>query len=210
MPRFVLIDDHPIVLSGLTAVFRTHPRYEVAATGATAEQALHLVSATQCDILVADLHLLGDRFETIPRLRKLRPDLKIMIFTEIACPSNCLEVMKAGANAYILKDTSTDDFPAVIEMVLSGNDYISPELAPAISQTKETRQQRQEQLASIALSLRETQVADALLNGASNKEIAVKLNLSYKTVKFYMNQIMRKFEVRNRVEVVLELQRLKN
>lgn len=210
MPRFVLIDDHPIVLSGLTAIFRTQPRYEVVATGATAEQALQLVSATQCDILVADLHLLGDRFETIPRLRKLRPDLKIMIFTEIACPSNCLEVMKAGANAYILKDTSTDDLPAVIEMVLSGNDYISPELAPAISQTKETRQQRQEQLASIALSLRETQVADALLNGASNKEIAVKLNLSYKTVKFYMNQIMRKFEVRNRVEVVLELQRLKN
>lgn len=210
MPKFVLIDDHPIILSGLTAVFRTHPQYQVAATGATAEQALSLVSATTCEILVTDLHLLGERFDMISHLRTIQPDLKIMIFTETACPSICLEVMKAGAKAYILKDTQTDALHAAIEMVLSGIDYISPELAPAISQTKETREQRQQQLASIALSSRETQVADALLNGASNKEIAVNLNLSYKTVKFYMNQIMRKFEVRNRVEVVLELQRLKN
>lgn len=210
MPNFVLIDDHPIILSGLAAVFRTHPQYQVVGTGATAEQALHLVSATPCDILVADLHLLGERFDMIRRLRMIEPDLKIMIFTETTSPAICLQALKAGANAFVLKDTPTDQLPAVIEAVLSGEEYISLELAPALTHVKEMTQQRQQLLAAKALSTRENQVAEELLNGASNREIAAKLNISYKTVKFYMNQIMRKFDVRNRVEAVLELQRLKN
>lgn len=68
--------------------------------------------------------------------------------------------------------------------------------------------QRRQQLASLALSSRENRVAHELLNGAVNKEIATKLGVSHKMVKYYMNQIMRKLDARNRVEVVLELQRM--
>jgi DNA-binding NarL/FixJ family response regulator len=69
-------------------------------------------------------------------------------------------------------------------------------------------EQRKSERAAVALNSREDQVVQELLNGASNKEIANKLNLSDKTVKHYMTQIMQKFNARNRVEVVLEAQRL--
>ncbi|MBD1206566.1 MAG: response regulator transcription factor [Rhodobacteraceae bacterium] len=208
MPNLVLVDDHPIILSGLAALFRTRPGYQVVETCSTADPVLPLLRASKCDVLVSDLYLLGDKFETIRRIRKERPDIKILIFTENACPTTCLDVMTAGADGYILKNSGTDDLFTAIEAVLSGQGFISLPLVLGLSQEKEMEKQRRQQLASVALSSRESQVAHELLHGASNKEIAVKLNISYKTVKFYMNQIIRKFEVRNRVEVVLELQRM--
>ncbi|PLL12329.1 DNA-binding response regulator [Tabrizicola sp. TH137] len=208
MPNFVLVDDHPIILSGLAALFRTRPHYRIVETGATAEEALRLVREVKCEILVTDLNLMGEELEGIRRIRAERPDLKIMIFTEATSPRTCLQVMKAGADGFVLKGSSTDDLAAAIETILSGQEFISPPLATSITQEKELEKQRRQKLASVALSSRENQVAHELLNGASNKEIAVKLSISYKTVKFYMNQIMRKFDVRNRLEVVLELQRM--
>lgn len=208
MPRFVLIDEHPIVLSGLAAVFRTHPHYQIAATAVSADAALQLVIGSNCDILIADLPLLGERYETLRRIRAERPDLKILIFTETACPATCLDVLNAGANGFALKDSPAEELSRAIEAVLAGQDYIPPSLTSQVSQEKDLAKARRQQLASLALSAREHQVAHELLHGASNREIAAKLNISYKTVKFYMNQIMRKFDARSRVEVVLELQRM--
>lgn len=208
MLNFVLVDDHPIVISGLAALLRMHPAYQITSTGSTAEDALRLGRDGSCDVLVVDLHLLGDRFETVRQLRAEHPDLKIMIFTETDSPAACLEVMEAGADGFVLKTTGTDDLFRAIQAILSGKRFISLPLALGIDHEKDMEKQRKQQLASVALSSRENQVAHELLNGASNREIAVKLNISYKTVKFYMNQIIRKFDVRNRVEVVLELQRM--
>lgn len=208
MPKFVLVDDHPIVLSGLAALFRTNSRYQIVDTGSTSEDALRLARKAKCDVLVADLHLLGDRFETIRLVRAARPDLKIIVFTDNACPATCLEVMNAGVDGFILKDSETGELISAIETILAGQGFISVPMAPGVSHERELEKERNQQLASLALSSRENQVARELLHGASNKEIAIKLNISYKTVKFYMNQIIRKFAVRNRVEVVLELQRM--
>lgn len=208
MPKFVLVDDHPIVLAGLACLFRTQPQYQIVHTGPTAEDALRLARDAECDVLVADLHLLGDRFETLRQIRAVSPDLKIIIFTENACPATCLEAMKAGADGFVLKDSETGELVSAIETILSGQGFLSVPMALGVGHERELEKQRKQLLASVALSAREHQVAHELLHGASNKEIAKKLNISYKTVKFYMNQIIRKFEVRNRVEVVLELQRM--
>lgn len=208
MPDFVLIDDHPIVLDGLTAVLGTRPAYRIVATGATVEAAEILVCQTNCDVLFADLRLMANPSETIRRIRSERSHLKIIIFTENACPVTCLDVMKAGANGFVLKDSTTTELFGAIETILAGQEFISPPLQTEVSREKELAKDRKQQLASLALSSREGQVAHELLHGATNMEIAVKLNISYKTVKFYMNQIMRKFDAKSRVEVVLELQRL--
>lgn len=208
MPDFVLLDDHPIVLDGLTAVLGTRPEYRIMAACATAEAAETCVRQTNCDVLITELHAMGNPFDTIRRIRTDKPRLKIVIFTANACPATCLDVMKAGADGFVLKDSATDQLFSAIETVLSGKEFISLQMVPGVAHEIELAKQRRQQLASIALSTREGQVAHELLHGATNMEIAVKLNISYKTVKFYMNQIMRKFDARSRVEVVLELQRL--
>jgi DNA-binding NarL/FixJ family response regulator len=208
MPNIVLVDDHPIVLYGLIALLRAHPRYRIVDTCSTAEAALRLVRETDCDVLVADLHMLGDMFETIRRIRTERPDIKIMVFTESASPATCLKAMAAGADGFVLKASSTDELSGAIETVLSGKEFISLPMASGVTRQKEVEKQRKQKIASVALSSRENQVVHELLKGASNKEIATKLSLSHKTVKYYMNQIMRKFDVRSRVEVVLEVHRI--
>lgn len=209
MPKLVLVDDHPIILAGLAALFRTQPRYQIVNSGTTAEDALRFARTSKFDVLLIDLRLLGEGFETIRTIRAMRPGLKIVIFTENASPVTCLDVIKAGANGFVLKTSGTDDLVSAIETVLSGQRFIAFPLALGFSKEEALEEHRKQQLASVALSSRENQVALELLRGASNREIATKLNISYTTVKFYMNQIIRKFEVRNRVEVVLELQRLR-
>ena len=81
-------------------------------------------------------------------------------------------------------------------------------MASAVIREMRLAEQRRVANATVALNSREGQVVRELLNGASNKEIANKLNLSDKTVKHYMTQIMQKFNARNRLEVVLEVQRM--
>jgi DNA-binding NarL/FixJ family response regulator len=108
----------------------------------------------------------------------------------------------------VLKGSSGGDLFYALEEVAAGKEYISSSMATKVIREMRMAEQRKAERASVALNSREDQVVRELLNGASNKEIANKLNLSDKTVKHYMTQIMQKFNARNRVEVVLEAQRL--
>jgi two-component system, NarL family, nitrate/nitrite response regulator NarL len=199
MLNLVLIDDHPIVLAGLVDILKSHAQYRVVNTGQTAEAALRLVREGGCDVLVADLNLPGDMVETI---------LKILVFTASASPESCMQVMSAGANGFVLKGSSGGDLFYAIEEIAAGKEFISSSMASKVIREMRIAEQRKAERASVALNSREDQVVRELLNGASNKEIANKLNLSDKTVKHYMTQIMQKFNARNRLEVVLEVQRM--
>lgn len=208
MLNLVLIDDHPIVLAGLVDILRNHGQYRVVNTGSTAEAALRLVRDGECDVLIADLNLPGDMVETIRQIRAEHPALKILVFTASASPDACLQVMAAGANGFVLKGSSGGDLFYAIEEVAAGKEFISSSMASKVIREMRMAEQRKQERASVALNSREDQVVRELLNGASNKEIANKLNLSDKTVKHYMTQIMQKFNARNRLEVVLEVQRM--
>ena len=208
MLNLVLIDDHPIVPAGLVDILRSHKDYNIVATGTTADAALRLVLDNDCDVLVADLNLPGNMVETIRQIRSERPSVRVLVFTANSSVDTCMQLLAAGATGYVLKGSSGGDLFYALEEVAQGKEYISSSMATKVIREMRMADQRKAERASIALNSREDQVVRELLNGASNKEIANKLNLSDKTVKHYMTQIMQKFNARNRVEVVLEVQRL--
>ncbi|WP_434620301.1 response regulator [Tabrizicola sp. M-4] len=208
MLNLVLIDDHPIVLAGLVDILRSQKNYNIVATGTTADAALRLVRDHDCDILVADLNLPGNMIEAIRQIRAERPSVRVLVFTASASVETCMQLLAAGATGYVLKGSSGGDLFYALEEVAAGKEYVSSSMATKVIREMRMAEQRKAERASVALNSREDQVVRELLNGASNKEIANKLNLSDKTVKHYMTQIMQKFNARNRVEVVLEVQRL--
>lgn len=208
MLNLVLVDDHPIVLAGLVDILRANARYQVAGIGSTAEDARRLVRDKDCDLLVADLNIAGDMLETMRQIRAEQPEVKILVFTASATMDLCMDALAAGANGFVLKGSSGGDLFYAIEEVLAGKEFISSSMASKVIREMRIADQRKAERASVALNSREDQVVQELLNGSSNKEIANKLNLSDKTVKHYMTQIMQKFNARNRLEVVLEVQRM--
>jgi DNA-binding NarL/FixJ family response regulator len=208
MLNLVLVDDHPIVLAGLVDILRANARYQVAGIGSTAEDARRLVRDKDCDLLVADLNIAGDMLETMRQIRAEQPEVKILVFTASATMDMCMDALAAGANGFVLKGSSGGDLFYAIEEVLAGKEFISSSMASKVIRDMRAAEQRRAGRASVGLNSREDQVVRELLNGSSNKEIANKLNLSDKTVKHYMTQIMQKFNARNRLEVVLEVQRM--
>lgn len=208
MLNLILIDDHPIVLAGLVDILKSQKNYNIVATGTTADAALRLVRDNACDVLVADLNLPGNMLEAIRQIRTERPSVRVLVFTASANVETCMQLLAAGATGYVLKGSSGGDLFYALEEVAAGKEYVSSSMATKVIREMRAAEQRKAERASVALNSREDQVVRELLNGASNKEIANKLNLSDKTVKHYMTQIMQKFNARNRVEVVLEVQRL--
>lgn len=208
MLNLVLVDDHPIVLAGLVDILRANARYQVAGIGSTAEDARRLVREKDCDLLVADLNVGGDMLDTMRQIRAEQPEVKILVFTASATTETCMDALAAGANGFVLKGSSGGDLFYAIEEILAGKEFISSSMASKLIRDMRAAEQRKAERASVGLNSREDQVVRELLNGSSNKEIANKLNLSDKTVKHYMTQIMQKFNARNRLEVVLEVQRM--
>lgn len=208
MLNLILIDDHPIMLAGLVDILKSHKGYNVVATGTSADSALRLVHDNPCDLLVADLNLPGNMLETIRQIRVDHPSVRVLVFTASSSVESCMQLLAAGATGYVLKGSSGGDLFYAIEEVAAGKEYISTSMATKVIREMRIAENRKAERASVALNAREDQVVRELLNGASNKEIANTLNLSDKTVKHYMTQIMQKLNARNRVEVVLEVQRL--
>ncbi|NGQ89713.1 response regulator transcription factor [Rhodobacter sp. HX-7-19] len=208
MLNLVLVDDQPIVLAGLVEILRANPQYKVAGTGSSAEEALDLVRASECDVLVAELNVPGDMMDTIRRIKDESPDTRVLVFTAANSAETCVQALSAGATGFVLKGSSGADICYAIEEVAAGKEFISSSLVTKVLREMRQAELRKAERATISLNTREDQVIRELLNGASNKEIANKLNLSDKTVKHYMTQIMQKFNARNRLEVVLEVQRM--
>jgi DNA-binding NarL/FixJ family response regulator len=208
MLNVALIDDHPIVLAGLVETLRACAQYRIIGTGSTRDAALTLVRDGSVDVVVLGLTPAATMMDVIHDIRDEAPGTKVLVFTGSADVQNCIAALSSGALGYVLKDIAVPDLFYAIEEVAAGREFIASTMASAVIREMRLAEQRRVANASVSLNSREGQVVRELLSGASNKEIANKLNLSDKTVKHYMTQIMQKFNVRNRVEVVLQAQRI--
>jgi two-component system, NarL family, nitrate/nitrite response regulator NarL len=208
MLNVALIDDHPIVLAGLVETLRPCAHYEIVGTGSSRDAAMDLVRDGSIDVVILGLTPAVVMNDVIAEIRSEAPATNILVFTGSNDVQNCIGALSAGALGYVLKDIAVPDLFYAIEEVAAGREFIASSMASAVIREMRQAEQRRMANASVSLNSREGQVVRELLNGASNKEIANKLNLSDKTVKHYMTQIMQKFNVRNRVEVVLQAQRI--
>jgi len=201
------VDDHPVLLGGLSHIFSEMPRFSVVGTGRCASD-LDEISAKHPDIILVDLNMPGDAFTAIRRSQEISPPPQIVVFTASAGIDHAVKALEAGATGYVLKGSTDDELVQAIDTVLAGETFITPSFASKVISALRNTTVRKSSGQTIKLSVREDQIVRLLLMGRTNKEIAQRLKISEKTVKHYMTLLMQKLHARNRVEVVLAAQEL--
>lgn len=192
----LLVDDHPVVRSGLRAVFGTRPDLDILGEAATGEEALVLTEHLRPDVVLCDLRL-GDGIDgvaTTAALRALNPAPAVLILTTFDRDADILRAIEAGAAGYLLKDVSPDTIVEAIHAAARGDMVLAPELA--------TRMMRSMRNPTPQLTEREMDVLHHVATGASNKEIAKLLFVSEATVKSHLVHIFTKLGVESRARAV--------
>ncbi|MGK8233057.1 LuxR C-terminal-related transcriptional regulator [Roseovarius sp. MS2] len=202
--RVILVDDHPIVLAGLQELVGQLAGYEVVGTGHTANDALKLSVLTKPDLVIMDLNMNGDVIATIDEITSEDDAPAVIVFTASDQVADCNAVMSHGAKAYVVKGSSGNEIFQALDVVANGKEFISNELAARM--VREMRHTPDKADPEVRLTFREEQIVRQLMAGASNKTIATHLKISEKTVKYYMSQIMQKFSVQSRLQVVVAAQ----
>lgn len=192
------VDDHPILLEGLKAIFCRNGGFDVVATGGCCDDAVSIATRQKPAVIVLDLNMPGNAFDCIRTIRQTASDTKIVAFTASSGINHAIEALQAGASGFVLKGSSLDSLTDAIDAVLAGDTYITKGFA-----TKVIAALTNPAGASIKLSTREEQIVTLLLESRTNREMAEQLHLSEKTVKHYMSLLMQKLQVRNRVGLVM-------
>lgn len=191
--RVVIVDDHPVVCSGLANMLRAHPNLEVSGSASNGERALHLARTSSFDVMLLDLRMPGmDGLAVLEHLKSISNPPKVLILSSFAKEEDIYRAIRAGAQGYLLKDSSEAEILNAISTVVSGKRYIPRDIAARLAD----RMLKQD------LTSRELGVLELLSLGYTNKEIASALGISDSTVRVHVNNIMEKLQVSDRTEAV--------
>jgi len=196
----VLADDHAIVREGIAALCASHGM-RVLGQVADGNAAVEMITALRPDFAILDLHMPNlTGVEAIRRLRSTGSTVKLMILSISREDTTVMEALRAGADAYLLKDGPSRHLLDAINFVKDGGVYVSPMLRGAGLFAKAENTRVTDPLA--ALSPREMEVFSYLVNGLRAKDIADLLSISPKTVDTYRASLMRKLNVHDLVSLV--------
>ena len=203
-----VVDDHPVVRHGLAAVLGNEPLFNVVAEGVSAADAIEIAKAHQPDVAIIDLGIPGGGIEAISEIIAQAPSVRCIVLTVCDSPDIAIDALNAGAKGYVLKGISANELKTAIWAVFNNETFVSPEFATKLLRAAQRKSQPSSE-DEARLTDRETLILREVENGLTNRQIASKLRLKEKSVKYYMTSIMRKYGVRNRVAAVVAHQKLR-
>jgi DNA-binding NarL/FixJ family response regulator len=193
--RILLVDDHPVVRDGLAAMLGTHPDFAVVGEAGTGAEALTQAARLRPDVVLMDLAMPElDGVEAIRRLRATNPAVQVVVLTAFDTDERIVGALEAGAQGYLLKGAPRTEIFTAIRTVSAGGALIPPVVA-----SKLLRRVREADHPD-ALTPREREVLALLASGLANQEIASRLAITERTVKFHVSAILSKLGARNRTE----------
>ncbi len=196
--RVMIVDDHKVVRSGLSAFLMAYDDLELVAEADSGEKALALLSKHTPDVILMDLVMPRmDGAETTEAILRSYPDMKVIALTSYKEKELVRSALDAGAIGYLLKNVEADDLATAIRQANAGRPTLAPEAAQILIQAS-----RQPYKPGIDLTAREKEVLALLVEGLTNPEIAKKLVVSKSTVKFHVSSILNKLQVSSRTEAV--------
>lgn len=203
-----LVDDHPLMIEGIVALLSRAQGLKVLTTGSTAKDIIDISSRFHPDVIIVDLSMTGDVFEAIATSIRVAPNTKVVAFTAATGVDSAIRALDAGATGYVLKGSSAQELIQAVESVRLGETYITQRFASQVIAALRNTSLRRKAAEAVRFSIREYQIVRLLLRGKTNKEIAISLKISEKTVKNYMTILMQKMHARNRLEVVIAAHKL--
>lgn len=193
-----MVDDHPIVLSGVGAMINGQEDMTIVGLAANADEALDGIGKALPDVAVIDVSLPGiSGVILIERLLEKFPELKCIALTAHEDPGCLRQVLAAGGRGFVVKRSTATDLLQAIRCVLAGDNYVDPALAARILSPRNNGQGDPGNL-----SERERSVIRLVAFGYSNKEISCWLKLSIKTVETYRTRATDKLELHSRAAIV--------
>lgn len=210
--RILIADDHALLRQGIKNVLELEKDFIIVAEAGDGEEAVRKAGEFAPDIVLLDINMPRlSGLEVTKRIRAAYPEVKVIILTIHDDESYVVEVVKAGAAGYLLKDIEPGMLVKAIRTVNDGESFIYPTLAKKlfgeINRLEEERRHGATTLLQHGrderLTLRELEVLQLIAKGLSNHEIAQRLFLSEKTVKNHLTNIFRKIDVADRTQAVL-------
>jgi DNA-binding NarL/FixJ family response regulator len=196
--RIILADDHAIFREGLKLLLHSRPDFCVVAEIADLEHLKTLLYSQQADLLILDYHIPGgDAVALLAYCKARYPDLKVIALTGSHSGPILKQLVAAKADGVLLKDGAAAELLLAIQQVMRGGYYVSEAVGNTIADIE------------LPLSTRELQILKLIFFGLVTREIAEKLALSPKTVDKHRENIMRKLQVNNLVELINKTHQLK-
>jgi two-component system, NarL family, invasion response regulator UvrY len=200
MIKIMIVDDHPIVRSGLKNIISDESDMKIVCESSTGQQAVDLVKKNELDIVILDISLPDiNGFEVLDKLKKLFPDLPVLMLSIMSEDLYSSKALKAGAAGFINKEAAPEELIIAIRKIISGGHYISPAFAERMALDFKGSLQK---LPHERLSSREFQIMTYIASGKSLGEIATDLFLSIKTISTYRTRILEKMNVKNNADLV--------
>jgi two-component system response regulator NreC len=203
--RVLLADDHRLMRSGLRLVIERHPEFTVVGEADDGRQAVAMTESLQPDVVVMDIGMPNlNGIEAARQITEKHAGVAIVMLSMHSDEGYVLRALKAGARAYLLKDSAEEDLTRAIEAVRDGKSFFSPAVSRVLLQDYMRKLQRVGAEDSYdLLSPREREILQLVAEGKSSKEIATMLNLSTYTVETHRSNIMQKLKLKGIPELIL-------
>ena len=201
----VVVDDHPLFLSGVQQIFKRQPDFEVIGAAENAAQLASLLKHCRPDIILMDIEMPETNgLDATALVRRQAPDAKVVILTGYDNPDLIFRALKIGAVGYLLKNTRAKELLDSLRQVAAGEVLLNPDLAAKFLR-EFRRDQEAEELRRLVQTLtpREDEVLRLVATGASNREISGQLFISELTVKMHLARIFRKLQVNDRTKAAI-------
>jgi two-component system response regulator NreC len=198
--RVIIVDDHPVVRSGLRHVLESEDDIEVVAEAGDMREAIFEARAHNPDVILMDVVMPdASGIEATPAVLKEAKDAKVLMLSMQDDPRYVREAFSAGASGYVLKEAADAEVVGAVREVANGGRYVHPALGARLIAAEAEERAHAEQ---DPLSDREREVLRLLALGHTNQEIAKMLYLSVRTVETHRAHIMQKLRLTTRAELV--------
>jgi NarL family two-component system response regulator LiaR len=196
--RVMLVDDHAVVRSGLSAFLMAFEGLELVGEAGSGEEALRLCEHEQPDVVLMDLVMPGmDGVQTTRAIRERFPHVQVIALTSFPEEDLVQGALRAGALSYLLKNVSAEELAAAIRAAHAGRPTLAPEATQALIQATNHPPEPGDDLTA-----REREVLALMVEGLHNSDIAERLVVSRSTVKSHVSNILSKLGVSSRAEAI--------
>ncbi|MFD2565725.1 response regulator [Aquimarina rubra] len=216
MVSIVLVDDHFLVRDGIRSLLEDEKQYEVIGEASDGKEAIEVVQSLKPDIVICDIRMPEmSGIETVEKLTNLSLSSKTIMLSMHDSDEYILQSIKAGADGYLLKDASKEEFLKALSTVSKGNKYFSGDVSSILVKNllkgsgdkveekvvaaKEESQQTK--INPFDLTKRENQILKLAVSGMTNKDIAAELDISKRTTEVHRFNLMKKMGVKNVLEL---------
>lgn len=199
----ILIDDHPMLRSGVKQLISLEPQLKVIGEASSGQQGIELAEKLDPDLILLDLNMPGmNGLETLDQLRTRTLSGRVVVFSVSNHEDDVISALKRGADGYLLKDMEPEDLLRSLHQAAAGQVVLSEALTPVLAASlRESRPSSERDVQQ--LTPRGCDILKLIAQGLPNKMIARKLMITESTVKVHVKHLLKKMKLKSRVEAAV-------